>query len=235
MNPSDIQLIFRDDGGDQVQQGKLSAEEVQQRTDKANARYTRNAFMEFATIRDNRVEKPAWFAREEQAARKFVYQGLGLTAAKGTQITVLDSEASEATQALFQWDIPGKAYAHGFQNPFYGVVIRQAMLDMAEEQSVPCAMGKLLVHELVHAAEPESPEFYQVYNAKKNEWGADFRQGFMTRAPENFERGAFFSEAAAEFAAGLYVRRLDDLTCSLVPTEHAITPTLPEHYTKLNG
>lgn len=134
---------------------------------------------------------------------------------------------------MFRWDVPGKAYTHGFQNPFYGIVIRQAMLNMAREQAIPHAMSRLLVHELVHTAESHGP-LYRVYNPNSNEWSADFRQGFMTRAPGSLERGAYFSEGSAEFAAGFYTRRLDDPTCALVDISGEMTATLPEHYKKLN-
>jgi hypothetical protein len=234
MNPSKLQLIFRDDHGDQVRQGKVTAQEVQQRTDAMNARFTRQALVDFAIIRDNRVEKPAWFRREERSVRQFVQQELGLVAVKGTQITILDSEASAATKALFPWDVPGEVYTQGFSSHLYGVVIRHAMLEMAQQQAVPQAIGKLLVHELVHSAEPYGPDYYQCYDTRRGEWGTGFRQGFMTQVDGEIDRGMFFAEGLAEFAAGLYVRRRDDPTSSLVSMNSEWSSVLPAHYEQDN-
>ena len=234
MNPSKLQLVFRDNHGDLVRSGKLSVEEAQRRTDAVNARFTRQASEDFATIRDNRVAKPAWFRREEGLARRFVQQELGLIAAKGAQITILDSEASAATKALFPWDLSNEVYTHGFTSHSYGIVVRRAMLEMAQQQAVPRAIGKLLVHELVHAAEPYGPDFYQYYDAQRREWGTEFRQGFMTQKDDQVGRGMFFAEGLAEFAAGLYVRRRDDPNGPVVPMAAESGSSLPAYYERDN-
>lgn len=229
---SELQLVFCDDRGDQIDQGILTAAEVQQRTARLNTHLTKQALLHFAPIRDNRVEKPAWFREQECSARDFV-QKLGLSAAKGTQITVVDASSPEVAKQLFTWD-SSTMYTQAYYCYPYGVVVRGAMLELAQQAAQPQAIAKLLVHELVHAAEQFGPKYYQYYNKQSQTWETRFRQGFITQDDRTVDRGAFFSEAFAEYAAGLYTRRLEQPDCGLIDTTIPPSPELPSHYLQHN-
>lgn len=235
MNRYNLQLVYCDEKGEYVQQGKYTAEEMAEESADINARYNHRALQTMATIHATRVEKPGWFKHQERLARQFIYQELGLVAAKGTQITVVDSDSSpEAHKQLFgNMDVPGKIYYHGYHHSSEGIVIRNSILDMAQQQQNPTAIGKLLVHELTHAATPVSQRSYHRYDHASDSWSGAFRQGVMTEKPDGSPRGGFFNEGLAEFCAGFYVRRLNDPTCSLVD-DGPMRAELPLHYRSHN-
>lgn len=65
-------------------------------------------------------------------------------------------------------------------------------------------------------------------------WRRTYRRSF-TQWDEGESRGEFFSEGIAEYAAGLYVRRLDDPMSNLVSIgDETPSLALPDHYRQYN-
>lgn len=157
--PSTLELVFHDRRGNLVERGALSAETVRERSKRMNDRFNEDGRQEFARVYQARQEKPAWFRQEEAKARRFV-RSLGLTAATGAQVTIIGGEAGNIWS---EWDEIG-GFTQAQYDGYYGIAVRGDVAQRAE--AAPESMAKLLVHELVHAAEVTDGRFYQYYDPR---------------------------------------------------------------------
>lgn len=227
VKPSTLEVKFRNGLQDQY-----TDEQVADYQQDYNQRITRYYKRELSLILENRIDKPDWFSRQESRARKFV-KTLGLTAAAGAQITLVDPKTKEYNTELFGTSSGGIA-GQAITCHRTGVLVRNEFVYLASLHKKPDAVGQMIVHELVHAAEPFGPEYYRLHNSNTGVDDTAFRQGFMTEVDGSIARGKFFAEAMPEYAAGLYVRRMEDPGCDLVPDVIPVQDNLPDYYTRFN-
>lgn len=226
-SPSEYQFVFC--GHENLANGKYTQDYIDEMSAQSNRYWTNQARQMTSVISQGQVEKPEWFREQERSARRFV-DSLGLVAARGTQITIVDPRTTKIAKAAFPWDEPNfKAKAMHW--PRNGILIRNTIVDLAEAKTEPEAVGKILAHELVHAAEYCDTNYYQQYHKKSKKWRAHHRSGFSTKRADETERGMFYDEAVAEYVAGLYTRRLDDPQSELVSIDDEPSSDLPAHYT----
>lgn len=196
-----------------------------------NREWRKSAQDEVARLRANQVEKPTWFVSAERSARGFI-AGLGLTAAKGCHVSLVDIVSSEQENAVSMNQDPQLRW-DAYHSRHYGIVFRKEAAMASYEKWGKLGIGKLLAHELTHAAQGVSPVVY--YNWNGDGWDSLYRQGLSLNACEQ-EYGRFFTEGIPEFNAGLYVRRmLHGRNTPLIPQDSLSNgKQLPEHFRNYN-
>ncbi len=188
----------------------------------ANDQWKEAAKNEARILSTGQVDKPDWFRSAERSARKFV-RGLGLEACRGVQVSLIDistPELQEASRLDMEWD--------AFHSRNFGVVVRDKAAQAVYEKSGRVGIGQWLSHELTHAAQMSGPALYT--NFVDGTWRDHYRTGLSLMDADDMY-GQFFTEAIAEYNAGLYARRAAQADEPLASVDALSTSELPEHYT----
>lgn len=178
------------------------------------------------------IEKPEWFRSAERSARRFV-RNIGLTAARGAQISLLQVDNPDVEMNIF--GAPHvKRLVDAYHLPYLGIVVRNAYAELAHNQKGKLAIGQLLVHELVHTAESQSKTITCRYDEKTKQWNMIYRQGFTLISgskKSKHQRGEFFTEGIAEYVSGLYIRSMVNQEKTYFDEEAVKSNRVPAHYT----
>lgn len=196
-----------------------------------NQRWNEGRRKEAAEFGQYCIEKPDWFMSAERSARGFV-KGLGMAAARGTQISLLQVDDPEAEMEIF--GAPHvKKLVDAYYLPHLGIAVRNSYAELAYSAKGKLAIGQLLVHELVHSAEARQKTISYIYNPETKKWGMQYRQGFtlsLADKKSKHHRGEFFTEGTAEYISGLYIRSKVDKENTYFDEKAVKSNRLPSHY-----
>ncbi len=169
-------------------------------------------------------DKPDWFLRSEQAARRFV-RGMGMTAAKGTAIYLLNPYTPEEHVDIF-----GSENYVACHSPGIGVLAPILTMESYYEVGGTVGVASTLVHELIHSAEHTDTAVAHYYDSESREYlGLDSRQGLIQNL-RGEHRGSFLQEGLANVMAGLYVRKSTDPSAELCSIEESPPADRPAFY-----
>lgn len=198
----------------------------------SNDQWNESRRQEVAELSQYTNEKPDWFRSAERSARGFV-KGIGLTAAKGAQVSLLQIDDPEVEMRVF--GAPHvKKLVDAYHIPHLGIVVRKAYAELAYSGKGKLALGQLLVHELVHTAESRSKTITYSHDGETKKWDMLYRQGFtLSSASKKSKgyRGTFFTEGIAEYVSGLYIRSKTGQGDTYFDEQAVKSNRVPKHYT----
>lgn len=234
-NPSSVEASFYRQENGMIKSCDLPAGEAARRSQLINQAWNKSARTQLARVMEFAVPKPPWFLTAETRARQFV-RGLGLLAAKGQQVILAEVDGLEQSRQIFGHD--SEMYTTDAQcDKYFGVVMRYSLAKQAQQQGKSLVISAILAHELVHSAEYVEKSIAQIYDPVVGDWSISQRAGFhigeKTASGQVIQKGAFFDEGVAEYAAGLLFRRAKDPACNLVSFDELPTAELPNHYLEI--